>query len=369
MSTHNNNCDPCAPIPTLPAAPPPTCGASSTPADCEEYISSDCVISAGNFACTEVYDPATGPNVTVGLTLGTTSTLTDLMEQLTGQACTTSVPMIGAILQKIGRTGELRAIFCDLVCQCVNTNCPGGSGGGTTIENCDTAVQQIVFTNITTSGFSLTFYRIPAYNYTIRIYDTNTLPPVFYTRTIAAQGTSTVGANYTVASSTFPNATTLPSGHTFEVEITTTTVADGDCVSQTFTVITAQESGGGDPPPCQCTGTLNVLQGSTNNTPGLFSAIIKYNGGSTTAPISYNTWFIYTDPLGGIVKVSDNIPSEGTNTPYTISNIPAGTYSFRVTPVCDDDPLCIGGNFYGDIVVTAATPSCAAPDITGITIS
>lgn len=364
MSTHNNNCDPCAPIPTLPAAPPPTCGASSTPADCEEYISSDCVISAGNFACTEVYDPATGPNVTVGLTLGTTSTLTDLMEQLTGQACTTSVPMIGAILQKIGRTGELRDIFCQLVCQCVNTNCPGGSGGGTTIENCTTAVQQIVFTNITTSGFSLTFYRIPAYNYTIRIYDTNTLPPVFYTRTIAAQGTSTVGANYTVASSTFPNATTLPSGHTFEVEITTTTVADGDCVSQTFTVITTQEDGGGGPPPCDCDTTIiQVLQGKTYGQTEFYALTIKHTSG--TVPIKYQIYVV--DGLN--VLINETITATGSVTEFSKTNFTPGTYTTRVTPICSENPLCVGDEFYGNVVVDADIPSCAPPDITGITIS
>lgn len=368
MNSSINNCEPCAPVPTTPVAPAPTCGAS-TPIDCEEYVSSDCVVSAGNFACTEVYDPVTGPNATVGLTLSTTSTLTDLIEQLTGQACTTSVPMIGAILQKIGRTGELRDIFCQLVCECVAVNCAGGED----YTPCNTAVQQIVFSNITISGFSLTFYRIPAYNYTIRIYDTNTLPPVFYTRTIAAQGTSTVGANYTVASNTFPNATTLPSGHTFEVEITTTTVADGDCVSQTFTVITAQENGG-DPPVCNCTGgTLQITQGTTNNTPGLLVVNIKNNGGFITNPVKYQIYYLVGSGPS-IIDIDETINAASPNLPntvttYTKTGIPAGSYEIRVVPICSEDPLCVGGNFYGDVTVSAATPSCAAPDITGITIS
>lgn len=363
MSTHNNNCDPCAPIPTLPAAPPPTCGASSTPADCEEYISSDCVISAGNFACTEVYTPSTGNPVTVGLNISTTTTLTDVYDQLTGQACTTSIPMIGAILQKIGVTGELRDIFCQLVCECVAVNCAGGED----YTPCTTAVQQIVFTNITSSEFTLTFYRIPAYTYTIKIYDTNTLPITSYTRTIVNTGTSMIGANYTVASNTFPGAATLPSGHTFEVEIITT--YDGvDCPSQTFTVITAQEPGDpGDPPTCNCTSALlNITQGNTNNVPNLLAINIQYNGGNATPPIKYKIYFLYGSPA---VDVDETINSTGTLTTYTKTGIPAGTYNVRVTPVCSEDPMCVGIDFYGNTTVTAQVPSCGPPDITGITIS
>ena len=55
--SNNNNCQPCAPVPTVPLAPPPTCPAVAA---CEEYILSDCVLSTVDSNCQLTYTQPTG---------------------------------------------------------------------------------------------------------------------------------------------------------------------------------------------------------------------------------------------------------------------------------------------------------------------
>lgn len=364
----NNNCQPCAPVPTVPLAPPPTCPGGGVDPDpdptgpCPEYVSSSCVVSPANYDCTAVYNPATGPDVPVGLDINVGTTLSQVYEQLTGRACPTSIPVIGAILQTIGVTGELKDIFCQLVCECISTTCsdtdPGDDPG--LCAN----VSNVSFTNVTTTGFTINFFAVPGYTYIINMVDTTANPDVTYTRTITAlPGVPTdPGANYQVLSSSFPNATTLPSGHTFVVTITAT-YQTLSCTSNQFTTSTVAL------PTCDCTeAIIELAQGNAD--PGEFVLDITYSGGNGTPPVQYNVTAVKGEIDLDFVVTPTPPNLAGTTTTYTSTTLSEGVWSVTVTPVCSITPSCIGDTVSIQITVPGPqTPSCSPPDITNIVIS
>lgn len=360
--SNSNNCSQCAPAPCGCSAvvPPPSC----TSVGCEEYIQSDCVVSTIDTQCTAVFESPSG-DVNVGLVIEEGTTLTDVYGQLTTTACPTNPDVIGAVLQIIQNTPVLSEIFCNMVCAC---NC----GDPCAIVE---EVEQIIFTNITDDGFSLTFSAQVDYNYYIRINDMNTSPATYYVYdtsvnpTPALPNPGPLPTSVTLATSAFtkyvnnvpvPGAFTLASNTTFEV-LATAILPDGSasCETGPFTVQTEPD------PACVCTTTINVINSvEVPALPDQLSVDIIETGGTTPVAFQITVTNLTTSNIAsGPVDIARD-PS-GTTT-YTIA-LPADDYEVEVIPICSFVPRCTGTAETVNITVNAA-PSCAPPDITSVTI-
>lgn len=355
--SNNNNCQQCAPNPCSHVVPPPTCATSA----CEEYIQSDCVVSTIEEECTGVFEGPDG-DVQVGLSIQEGTTLTSVYQQLTSTACPLNPDVIGAMLQIIQNTPVLSEIFCNMVCAC---NCGDPCA---VVEE----VEQIIFTNITKDGFSLTFVAQPDYNYYIRINDTNTIPETYYiydsstTPTPSIPNLQPAAVSVTIPTSSFtkyvnnvvvPGPFTLASNTTFEVLATAILPdASASCETGPFTVQTEPD------PACVCTTTLNVVNEPAG--PDTLSVNIIETGG--TVPVAFQVTVTNTT-TGNIASGPSDIGRDisGTTT-FTVS-VPSDTYEVEVIPICSLVPRCTGTPETVTITVNAP-PSCAPPDITSVTI-
>lgn len=361
--TTTTDCQPCAPVPTLPLAPPPTCPSSAA---CEEYVLSDCVVSTIDVQCTTVYNSPSGPQF-VGLDINLNTTLTDVYSQLTSTACPTNPNTIGAILQIIGDPShpnyniELHQLFATIVC---NINCSDPCEG---IQE----VEQITFSSTTDTGFVINWFGIAGYIYSIRINDSNASPLKFYTWTspvILTTGMTSV--NTSLFTSSIGGSIGLPpavldSNHSFEVYISAAQDGTG-CETGPFTTMTLGSGG------CICNNIVTVVPATSDGVldPLELSVGILVSGDT---PIEYN---VLVQNTSGTVMVNPPLgvnilyaPDILTNLTYYSSLMPAGgDYTVTVTAICSLVPLCTGGT--NQIVVSVPDSlACSAPDITGITIN
>lgn len=365
MST-NNNCEPCAPVPTVPLAPPPVCLATNA---CEEFISSDCVVSTIDANCQITYDQPSVDDVTVGLNININTTLTDVYQQLTTVACPTNPDVIGGTLAQIRSIPFLFQMFSNLVC---SIDCG---------DPCDaiSQVDQITFTNITDEGFSINWFGVADYNYSIRINDSNAIPTTFYTWTttspLSANGpisinTSVFTRNVNGVITTPPPSMILPSNHSYEVFITAQSsenTSGVNCQTGPFTTNTLSSS------LCSCTNSLTVVPATSSGNPAspLELAIGILSTGAT--PVQYN--ILVQNSLGACVLNCPNginvnyNPDITTNYTYFSATMPtADNYSVTVTAICTLVPLCTG-DIQEIIVPVTGVIGCVAPDITSIVVN
>lgn len=383
--SNNNSCEQCNITPSVPLTPPPTC---PTPA-CEEYVSSDCVTSTVDGNCTSQFyefDPDTGaleldandnpiprdPPVPLGLSFNQNDSLTTILQGITAaQNCMFNPDYIAGMLQVIQANPQhpVSQIFCNLACSCT----------------CDTGckidvVETVTFpsADITTTGFKMLFTALGGYTYEITVTDTNAPSPIsyFYSFTpVAAGGLPTVVTFNSTSLLTQAGAPvpTLPSGHTFEVVITSQ--FDGSsCDSDSFTTETAGTN------PCDCVARAVVVLGSEVAGTGQINLVITLANSTTYIPQAYAIEIF--DPnnnsiFGGPVDFDPNLyldplpPNKvliqfGGN-PGTLGS---GDYTFKVTPICYITPFerCKGTTVTKVIPVTGPA-LCAPPDITNVTVS
>lgn len=381
MMNNNHNdacaCSQCAPVPTQPLAPPPVCPIVNS---CEEYVESDCVISSVNATCTYTYtNPNTGQQVTIGLDIDQgQTTLSNVYQQLTTTACITNANVINGILHIIQNNPDINQYFTQIICE---IDCA---------DPCDNVVEvsQAVFSSITPTGFVINFLAQPNYKYEIRINDTSSLPPVYYTW--ISPNPPNLGANpaafsintnlFTKYSGTPPAPsgppTALNGNSTHEVYITAINPSNVECEAGPWTVITSAGPLCG--PACgQVQLTVAVDPAITTH----LAFIVTYQTGSTF-PVAYRA-NIYNSagtnmiPLNTVLTISNTpavdpitnlYPTTATNYDYPAIVAP-DTYTVEITPICSFQPLfCIGTVASGTINLAAA-PSCSPPDITNITIT
>jgi hypothetical protein len=359
--SNNNNCQQCAPVPTVPLAPPPTCPATAA---CEDYVLSDCVLSTVDSNCQLTYTQPSGNTTTVGVDINVNTTLTTVYQQLTTTACPTNPDVIGGTLFQIENVPMLFEMFSNLVCM-VDCGVP-----------CDaiTSVEQVTFTNITDTGFSINWFGLKDYNYSIRMNDSNSSPATFYTwqtqnplsgNASFAVNTSAFSENVGGVVTTPPPAMELPSNHSFEVYITAE-FGGVSCETGPFTILTLPSSS------CICNNTLTVTPAKQSGTVDPLELAI----GILTigdVPLGYNV--LVQDSTGACVLNCPNgvfvpyAPDPVTNLTYFTANMPSGgDYSVTVTAICTLAPLC-DGDVQQVIIPVPDTLSCAAPDITSIVVN
>lgn len=381
-----NNCQPCAPVPTQPLAPPPVCPAT---VECDEYVQSDCVISTVATICTTVYvDPAgDAPDETVGLIISEGTTLTDVYQQLTSTACIFNPSVLGAVLQTIGDPTHpnynqtLNDIFCQIVCACsCDEECAGV-----------VSVSIATYLNVTTVGFDITFLAQPDYNYQITINDSNATPFTTYTwSSTTPPNNGNAPISYTINTSQFirtvasnpPVITTPPPdmelapGHSYEVYINAINPQNASCPAGPWTVVTQPSLDCGD----DCATVQITVAGDGTNINN-FAIDVTYQTGPVF-PIAYMI-NIYDDqsqpltPLNAYYSIPNApaIPDPNTGLyPQTVTNYEwqlltaGGTYTVQVTPVCSIDPiLCLGDTVEVEIIFLGPT-LCVAPDIINVAV-
>ena len=356
-----NNCQPCAPVPSVPLAPPPTCPSSN---GCEEYVYSDCVISTIDSDCQYTYDQPNGNSVTVGLNIYEGTTLTDVYSQLTSTACPLNINVIGGTLALIGNNAMLFQMFSTLVC---NVNCG---------DPCDSvqSVDQMTFTSIGITGFTLNWFGLAGYDYSIRINDSNASPATYYTWQTSSPLTTSANTSIGTASftkhigsviTTPPPGMVIAANHSYEV-LVTATYQGTTCETGPFTVETLPD------PSCVCTNTITVVPAVASGTldPLELSVGILVSG---TIPIQYkvvvkdsNGTVMINPPDGDIIPY---LPDSITNYTYYSAFLPAGgNYTVIVTSICSLIPYCTGGTTQAVINVPDSL-SCSPPDITAITVN
>ncbi len=376
INNHSGSCacEQCAPVPCTPCAPPPTCPTTA----CEEYILSDCVVSTIETDCTATWTPPGGQPVQVGLVIDEGTTLTNVYQQLTTTACIFNPNVIGAILQTIQNNPVLNNYFTDLIC---DASCD---------DPCEAIVpvSQVVFDNITTVGFSLTFLAQPNYNYSIRINDSNQIPITYYTWSSPNPPNVVAVApiSYTLNTSVFkkvvgavtttpPPPMTLIPGHTHEVYITAIGINGEECEAGPWTIITNEDPA--CPPNCdQIQITIAQDPAITTN----LAFIVTFLQGPAF-PVSYLANIYDSNgtnviPPNSILTISNTpVPDPITSlypttaTGYDYPAITADdTYSIEITPICSFQPLyCLGEMVDVDIQFTNAA-ACNPPDIVSVNI-
>lgn len=370
MSTQDN-CQPCAPVPTVPAAPPPTCPATSV---CDEFVPSDCVVSTVDVDCTATFIPPNGDDaVVVGLVINEGTTLTNVYQQLTDTACIFNPSVLGAVLQTIGNNATLTQIFCDLVCACA----------------CDDGCADVIpvsiatYTSIDTDSFDINFLAQPNYKYEITINDSNATPFTFYTyNTPVAPNLTPNPIPFTINTSAFtknvggvitnpPPPTTLIAGHSHEIYINAVTSDGSSCPAGPWTVVLPEDPGCGT----DCDFVNILVSGDPLNITNL-EVIVNYLQG-TVYPAFYQitvynsndvvvvpTGLFATTPSAPVDFLYPNITQNFNFLGVTT----AGDYTVEVTPVCSTVPLCLGETSEAEIALAAAI-TCAPPDITNITVT
>lgn len=386
MSCNNcNNCAQCNPTPSVPLAPPPTCPAPA----CEEYILSDCVTSTVDGNCTSQFyefDTQTGaleldvngnpipqnPPVPLGISFNQNDSLTTILQAMTAaQNCMFNPDYIAGMLQVIQASPNhpVSQIFCNMVCAC----------------SCDTSckaevVETVTFpaADITETGFKMLFTALGGYTYLIEVTDTNAPTPTVYHYQFSPIPVNGASAVVTFNSTSLLNqagqaVATLPSGHTFEVVITS--IYNGEsCPSDSFTTATAQDDN------CNCIADAKVVLATETAAVGNINLAITLSNSTSYIPYAYSIEVF--DPnnnsiFGGPVDFDPNLyldPPPPNKTLIIIGGNPGtlagGVYNITVTPVCyvTLDKRCVGEK--KSIKVTVAGPAlCAPPDITNVTIS
>ena len=392
-------CSQCPQTPCVPVAPPPAC---ATPAACDEFVLSDCVISTIDSQCTVTIQTPNGP-IQVGLVITPGMTLTEILDQLTSTACIFDPNMTLAfwqnflnnnilfqnittqfITQIFNNTALTELFITEFFNSILNNNslyqfftniiCDIECGGP-----CDQvdAVEQMIFTNIATNGFDLTWIALPGYTYRIRINDSQTLPSTYYeyiTPNAPAPGnvpvTTTLNTSvFTKYENNAPVANNgLASNVSFEVYITAIAIINEEpleCPAGPFTITTLEDVACAD-----CTTVIDVQNSNSNPAaPGDLSVDIIYQAGLPAT--SYNvivtsvtTGLVVNGPPTGVV-ISANLVGVITN--YTIA-LPADDYDVLVTPICSLVPYCTGEP--DNVIVTVSGVAfCAPPDITIVSIN
>jgi hypothetical protein len=389
MSCNNcNNCAQCTPALAIPLAPPPSCNTSA----CEEYISSDCVVSEIDGACQGEFTPLNGdPVVNVGYQFDQQSSLTAVLSALTNPAnCTFSVPYIGAMLQFIQNdpTHVLQTIFCSIVADCVD---------GCGLDVVSTLSFDPVTVDTTGGGedayWTTNFYPHlspsgsnagkPDYTYIITITDTTASIPTVYqvTLTPAQQllllnpTTGLINFNFNnpayalteIQGPTLGKTQVVPSGHTYETVITSS-FGGITCDSDSFTLVVPQS------PLCPtCDYDLTLTPDPDGDQPVgcIYLDITSELNGLPVAPYGYHITVtnITTQQVvanGGDVYVITN----GDN-PYRfeLCDLVGTDYRIVVESVCSFNPLYCTGSV-ATIDVTSNPPAtCAPPDITSVTVN
>lgn len=382
---NNNECGQCNITPSVPLTPPPTCPAPA----CEEYILSDCVTSTVNGNCTSQFyqfDPLTGaleldandnpipqnPPVPLGISFNQNDSLTSILQAMTAaQNCMFNPNYIAGMLQTIQANPDhpVSQIFCNMVCAC----------------SCDTSCQADVVEvvtfppdNITETGFVMLFTALPGYTYLIEVTDTNAPTPTVYHyqfSPVPVGGLPVVVPFNTTSLLDQAGApvATLPSGHTFEVVITS--IFNGEsCPSDSFTTATAQDDN------CNCIADAKVVLAYEAAAIGNINLAITLSNSTSYIPYAYSIEVF--DPnnnsiFGGPVDFDPNLyldPPPDNKVLIVIGGTPGtlagGEYYITVTPVCyvTLDQRCEGDT--KNITVPVSGPAlCAPPDITNVTIS
>jgi hypothetical protein len=382
---NTNNCEQCNTVPSVPVTPPPTC---PTPA-CDEYVSSDCVSSTVDGNCTSEFyqfDAQTGalnldvngnpisqdPPIPLGISFNQNDSLTTILQAMTAaQNCMFNPNYIAGMLQTIQANPQhpVSQIFCNMVCSC----------------SCDTGckaevVETVTFptADITTTGFKMLFTALGGYTYLIEVTDTNAPTPTVYHyqfSPIPAGGSSAVVTFDTTSLLNQAGQTvlSLPSGHTFEVVITS--IYNGEsCPSDSFTTATLQSNA------CTCIADAKVVLALEAAAVGNINLVITLSNSQVYLPQAYAIEVF--DPnnnsiFGGPVDFDPTLyldPPPANRVLIIIGGNPGtlagGDYYITVTPVCYITPTdrCVGDT--KNITATVTGPAkCAAPDITNVTIS
>ena len=382
---NNNNCNQCNVTPSVPLTPPPTCPAPA----CEEYVSSDCVSSTVDGNCTSQFyqfDPNTGslnvdingnpipqdPPIPLGISFNQNDSLTTILQAMTAaQNCMFNPDYIAGMLQTIQGNPQhpVSQIFCNMVCSCTcDTTCKAEVVETVTFPSAD----------ITTTGFKMLFTALGGYSYLITVTDTNAPTPTTYTYQFSPIPNGGLPAVVTFDSTSLLNQAgqsvpTLPSGHTFEVVITS--IYNGEsCNSDSFTTATLQSNA------CTCIADAKVVLNYEAAAIGNINLVITLSNSQVYIPQAYAIEVF--DPnnnsiFGGPVDFDPNLyldPPPANRVLIIIGGNPGtlagGNYYITVTPVCYITPTdrCEGDT--KNITVPVTGPAkCAAPDITNVTIS
>jgi hypothetical protein len=388
----NTNCQPCNTTPTVPVSSPPTCPTTA----CDEYVSTDCIVSSISGGCASEfyqYDPSTGglvtdtngnplsqnPVVPLGYQFDAQDSMTSILSAMSAiQNCMFNPNYIAGMLQVIqaNPTHPVAQIFCNLACNCsCDSTCP--------LSVVETIAMDPTY--VTDTGFQIAFTGVKDYLYLIEISDSNAITPTVYHYsytippvTATPTGTVIFNTNQLLDSNNNP-VPILPSGHSFEITITSM-LGIASCTSSSFTGYTIESS------TCDCHGTVVLSLSNESTTIGMIdlsivatSPVIIPNG---YLPQYYNIELIDLTNNVTIFGPADFDPTSFLNPPpankVTISFggtsgngvLAGGDYQINVIPVCISDPYsrCIGDTFTLTTTVDAPT-SCVAPDITNISIS
>jgi hypothetical protein len=383
--SNNNNCEQCNITPSVPLTPPPTC---PVPA-CDEYVSSDCVSSTVDGNCTSQFyqfDPQTGaleldnnnnpipqdPPVPLGISFNQNDSLTTILQAMTAaQNCMFNPDYIAGMLQTIQANPQhpVSQIFCNMVCAC----------------SCDTSCQAEVVETVTfpvadilETSFKMLFTALGGYSYLITVTDTNAVLPTVYTyqfSPVPAGGLPTIVTfNSTSLVDSFgAPVPALPSGHSFEVVITS--IFNGEsCPSDSFTTATLPSDA------CTCIADAKVVLAYEAAEIGNINLVITLSNSQVYIPQAYSIEVF--DPnnnsiFGGPVDFDPNLyldPPPANRVLIVIGGDPGtlagGEYYITVTPVCYITPFdrCEGDTKNITVLVTGPA-LCAPPDITNVTIS
>lgn len=383
--SNNNNCGQCNTTPSVPLTPPPTC---PTPA-CDEYMSSDCVSSTVDGNCTSQFyqfDAQTGaleldindnpipqdPPVPLGISFNQNDSLTTILQAMTAaQNCMFNPDYIAGMLQTIqaNQNHPVSQIFCNMVCDC----------------SCDTGckaevVETVTFpaADILETSFKMLFTALPGYEYLITVTDTNAVLPTVYTYQFSPIPSGGIPTIVTFSSTSLVNSfgapvPALPSGHTFEVVITS--IFNGEsCASDSFTTATLQSNA------CDCIARAKVVLAFEAAAVGNINLVITLSNSQVYLPQAYAIEVF--DPnnnsiFGGPVDFDPTLyldPPPANRVLIIIGGNPGtlagGNYLVTVTPICYITPFdrCAGDTKTLPVPVSGPL-KCAPPDITNVTIS
>jgi hypothetical protein len=378
---NTNNCEQCNTVPSVPVTPPPTCPTSA----CDEYVSSDCVISTVDGGCTSEfyeYDPNTGaleldgnnnpipqdPPIQLGLVISENDTLSTVLTNLVDvKNCMFNPDFIAGMLQVIQANPNhpVGQIFCNLVCSC------------TCDADCQiNIVDTLSFNPITDVGFTINWTGYRNYLYKITVIDTNTLPATTYTYTYATSpitgplvGPIAFSSALLLTSGGTPIGD-LPSGHTFQVVIDSIYLGE-TCSGDVFTISTLQ------PSTCDDCKDVDLAVTFEPGGTGTIDLVVNVPFPVGYLPQAYNIEII--DPLNNVVfgpadydptLYIDSPPANQVKISFGGGTLSGGTYTVNVIPVCLITPSvrCTGDTFTEEILVNGPA-LCAPPDITNVTIT
>jgi len=312
------------------------------------------------------------PPVPLGISFNQNDSLTTILQAMTAaQNCMFNPDYIAGMLQTIQANPQhpVSQIFCNMVCAC----------------SCDTSCQaEVVETvtfpsgDITETSFEMLFTALGGYEYLITVTDTNAPTPTAYTYQFSPVPSGGLPAVVTFDSTLLVNSLgapvpALPSGHTFEVVITS--IFNGEsCASDSFTTATLPSNA------CTCIADAKVVLAFEAAAVGNINLVITLSNSQVYIPQAYAIEVF--DPnnnsiFGGPVDFDPNLyldPPPANRVLIVIGGNPGtlagGDYYITVTPVCY---ITLNDRCEGDtknITVPVSGPlRCAPPDITNVTVS